>query len=602
MKSPSSNPLISTITYFYIPVIVVVGIVLSVLFTYVFHLPLISRVILFFTIFVGSIELLKDTLESLKRRSYALDYIALLAITVGIISGEYLVTSIIVLMLSGGTALEKYGTSKAKQSLSALADRIPNSVYLWEKNAIGKKIEIDKVVVGQEIVVRKGEVIPLDGILLSQSGLADESSLTGEPYFIDKLKGDLIRSGTVNVGDVIVVKVEKIASDSTYGKIIKMVEQAQAEKAPFIRLANKYSAAFTIVALLLAGGTYLFSHNLERVLAVLVIATPCPLILATPIALMGGMNAAAKKRIIFKRLASLEALARVTTVVFDKTGTITLGRPFVKNVILFDSTFTESRALHYAAAIERNSLHPLAKAIVESAQDAQDQVVATNIKEIVGSGIAGYVNGKKYELTKVKDYRGMAIQLTHGERQVAIFEFEDQVKEESRDVIQALQRLGLKLFIFTGDKLSTTQETVRRIGERITVRAELKPEEKKKGVEELKKAKEVVAMVGDGINDAPALSYADVGMVFSNEEHTAASEAADVVFLGGDFSAVLNSIGIGKRTISIAKQSIVAGIGVSTIGMVLAAFGFIPPVIGVLIQEGVDIAVIINALRASRSD
>ena len=194
----------------------------------------------------------------------------------------------------------------------------------------------------------------------------------------------------------------------------------------------------------------------------------------------------------------------------------------------------------------------------------------------------------------------MAIQLTEGTKQIAIFEFEDQVKEESKDVIQALQELGLKLYIFTGDKLSTATETVRRIGERITIRAELKPEEKKNGIEDLKRQHEVVAMVGDGINDAPALSYADVGMVFSNEEHTAASEAADVVFLGGDFSAVLNSIGIGKRTIWIAKQSIFAGIGISTIGMVLAAFGHIPPVVGVLIQEGVDIAVIINALRASR--
>ncbi len=600
MRSRLSKSLILVTSFFYVPLFVITGIVVAFVFQYILRLPLFANIILVFVIFIGSIDLIKDTYSALMRRSYALDYIALLAIMVGIISGEYLVTSIIVLMLSGGTTLEKYGTSKAKQSLSALADRIPNSVYLWDKDTVGMRVKIDEVKVGQEVVVRKGEVVPLDGVLVSQSALADESSLTGEPYYIDKLKGDTIRSGTVNVGDVIVVRVERIASESTYGKIIKMVEQAQLEKAPFIRMTNKYSAVFTVIALILAVGTYVFSQNLERVLAVLVIATPCPLILATPIALMGGMNAAAKKRIIFKRLSSLEVLARVTTVVFDKTGTITLGRPFVKNIIVFDPSFTQSQALCFAAAIERNSLHPLAKAIVKSAHNLSDSVVATEIKETVGSGISGHINAKKYELQKVKDYHGMAIQLTEGTKQIAIFEFEDQVKEESKDVIQALQELGLKLYIFTGDKLSTATETVRRIGERITIRAELKPEEKKNGIEDLKRQHEVVAMVGDGINDAPALSYADVGMVFSNEEHTAASEAADVVFLGGDFSAVLNSIGIGKRTIWIAKQSIFAGIGISTIGMVLAAFGHIPPVVGVLIQEGVDIAVIINALRASR--
>lgn len=600
MISRLPKSLVSLISFFYVPLFVIVGIAIALVFQYVLHFPLLANIMLVFVIFIGSIDLIKDTYSALVRRSYALDYIALLAITVGIVSGEYLVTSIIVLMLSGGTTLERYGTSKAKQSLSALADRIPNSVYLWEKDAIGTKVKIDEVKIGQEVVVRKGEVVPLDGVLVSQSGTTDESSLTGEPYYIDKLRGDTIRSGTVNVGDVIVVKVERIASESTYGKIIKMVEQAQVEKAPLIRMANKYSAAFTVITLFIAGGTYIFSQSLERVLAVLVIATPCPLILATPIALMGGMNAAAKKRIIFKRLSSLEVLARVSTVVFDKTGTITLGRPFVKNVIVFDSSFTQSQAICYAAAIERNSLHPLAKAIVEYAHNLKDSVVATEIKETVGSGISGHIHAKKYELQKVKDYHGMAIQLIEGTKQIAIFEFEDQVKEESKEVIQTLQKLGLKLYIFTGDKLSNATETVKRIGERITIRAELKPEEKKKGIEELKRQKEVVAMIGDGINDAPALSYADVGMVFSNEEHTAASEAADVVFLGGDFSAVLKSIEIGKRTIWIAKQSIFAGIGISIIGMVLAAFGYIPPVVGVLIQEGVDIAVIINALRASR--
>ncbi|OGG16953.1 cadmium-translocating P-type ATPase, partial [Candidatus Gottesmanbacteria bacterium RIFCSPHIGHO2_02_FULL_39_11] len=418
---------------------------------------------------------------------------------------------------------------------------------------------------------------------------------------IDKIKGDSLRSGTVNIGEIMVIQVTKTDKDSTYRKIIQMVQEAQIHKAPLIRLADRYSSFFTLITLFLAGSAYLLSHDFSRVLAVLVIATPCPLILATPIALVGGMNAAAKKRIILKKLSSIEVLSRVTTVIFDKTGTITLGRPFIKDIVIKDTSFTEDEVFAISASIERNSLHPLAKAILEEAK--KRKVIhhkVLNVKEKIGSGISATVSGNTYSLSKVKEYEGMAIQLLKNNTQIAIFEFEDKIKQESKEILRQLKSLGLKLYIFTGDKKTATQNVLEQLEERVTVRSEMTPQDKKEGIEILKNKHKITAMVGDGINDAPALAYADVGMVFSNEEHTAASEAADIVFLAGDFSAVTSVIAISKRTIHIAYESILFGIGLSTLGMIFAVFGFIPAVAGAFLQEAIDIAVIFNALRASK--
>ncbi len=314
--------------YFQIPLFVLLGIVIY-LFLSFLKITLLSNIVVFTIIFAGSYKLFENSIKSLLKKQFALDYVAILAIVVSLATGEYLVASIIALMIASGRTLEEYGVSQAKNSLTRLIDRIPNTVSVWQNGEVTRKENISKVKVGEEILMRNGEVIGLDGILVSENGLTDESSLTGEPYAIDKIKGDSIRSGTINIGNPIVVKVTKEASDSTYRKIIDMVKKAQGEKAPLVRLADKYSVFFTFLTLLIAGFAYLFDKNINSVLAVLVIATPCPLILATPIALMGGVNAAAKKRIIIKKLSSLEILSRIKAVIFDKTGSITRGLPKV---------------------------------------------------------------------------------------------------------------------------------------------------------------------------------------------------------------------------------------------------------------------------------
>jgi heavy metal translocating P-type ATPase len=555
-----------------------------------------------FATLLGSYRLFYETAASLLKKNFALDYIAILAIVVSLATQEYLVAVILALMISSGRTLEDYGVSQAKKSLTKLAERIPNEVFLWVNGKIGQKTKLEKVKIGQQILIRKGEVIGLDGILASVDGLTDESSLTGEPYSIEKIKGDVIRSGTVNIGQPIIVKVTKESGDSTYNKIVTMVKDAQDEKSPFVRLADSYSGVFTIVTLLITGFAYYASgFDLTRALSVLAIATPCPLIIATPIALLGGVNASSKKRIIVKKLAALEVLSRAQALIFDKTGTITLGKPRVSKFENLSKKYSDKEIWAISKSIERNSLHPLAKAIVLFARNNKAPALhAEKIEEKVGSGISGILNGKAYTLSKLPSKDGMMIGVFEKNEHLATFVFEDEIKAESKDIIKSLKQRGFQLFIFTGDKKAAADKVVKDLGGNIIIKAEAKPEDKQAGIAELKKQGIVTAMVGDGINDAPALALADVGMVFSNEEQTAASEAADMIFLDGDFSLVIDGLNIAKRTIKIAKQSIFVGIGISILGMAVASLGLIPPIWGAFLQEGIDVAVILNALRASR--
>lgn len=585
---------------FRIPLVIFIGLVVyGVLKLYSYSE--IAVVLMYFLVFLGTYEMVLDTLRSIFKRQFALDYIAILAIVVALISQQYLVAGILALMISSGSTLEAYGVAQAKKSLTQLIDRIPTDVVIWENEAPGRKEKLQNISIGDSIFVRKGEVIALDGEMLSETGETDESSLTGEPYFIEKTKGDVIRSGTINIGQPMVIRVTRTEEHSTYKKIIDMVKQAEEEKSPMVRLADKYSTMFTIITLSLGGFAYIMSgYSLDRVLAVLAIATPCPLIIATPIALLGGVNASAKKKIIVKKLSALEILSRIETLVFDKTGTITLGKPCVTKVNL-SRGYTLNTVLSIAEAIERNSLHPLAKAIVHKAREVDVHPhFAKNVQEIIGKGITGDVQNKSYMLSKLDEGNGMAIRLTAGKDELAVFHFEDAIKDSSKKIISQLKGMGLELHIFTGDKKESAEKVVSQLGESVNITAEMTPEQKQKGINDLKKQQRVIGMVGDGINDAPALALADVGMAFSNNEQTAASEAADIVFLGGDFSQVYDAWRIAKRTLVIAKQSIRWGIGLSILGMLLATFGYISPLLGAGLQEAIDVTVILNALRASR--
>ncbi len=587
------------------PIFVLVSIIVAVVFQFSFDQALIANIIWIAAVFIGAWRFLSDTITDILHGQFGLDYIALTAIVVAFVTGDYLVGAVIVFMLTTGEALEEYASLRAKQSLTSLIDRIPKNVtVLAQANPEADRSEkqIEQVQIGEYILVRRGEVIPLDGVLETATAQTDESSLTGEPFYIDKEQGDAIRSGTINVGDVMVVRVTTADSESTYRKIIRLVEGAQESKAPLVRLADRYSLIFTVVTAVISIGAYAMTQDMNIVLAVLVVATPCPLLIATPIALIGGMSASAKQKIILKNLASIEVLSRVNHIVFDKTGTITLGEPAVTRVELRDTPLTEMEILGIASSIEHNSLHPIAKAIVMHAKQVNAPAVhASDIQEVIGQGISGVVDGVRYTLAKYDDSNHFVIAVKKDDAVIALLEMEDQVKQGSKKQMQQLVDSGFTIEMLTGDKKTVAEQIAATIGVPMTVHAECSPAQKLERISALQAEGKIVAMIGDGINDAPALAAANVGIVFSNEENTAASEAADIVLLGGELTQVLAVFHIAKRSIRIALQSIWVGIGLSVLCMLAAAGGFIPPVIGAMLQEGIDIIVIINALRATRA-
>ena len=565
-----------------------------------FDLSQIANYLIILTIVIGSAQLMQDTYRSIMNREFALDYLAIIAILVGVISWEYIVAAVIVLMMAGGNALEKYGIAQAKQSLTWLIDRIPNTVTVIHEGSCTPTAR-ESVMIGSDILIKKGEVVPLDGILTSANASIDESSVTGEPYPQDHVQGNIITSGTVNIGETIVITVTRLDADSTYNQIIQLVASAQEDKSPFIRLADRYSVIFTIIALSIAWFAYRLHRDINYVLAVLVIATPCPLILATPIALMWGMSSAARKLIIVKNLTAIEALSRVDALVFDKTGTITLGKPEFVDIEIYDTTLDHDTILALAGSIENNSVHPFAKAIVQYMKDQKiTPVITTNIREVVWHSIAGDYQWHSYRLGKVDNDVGMSIGMRKDDVLAAKFILEDRIKSDSVDAIRGLIHDKLQVSVYTGDNAQAANQIVSQIDPMIQVVADCTPQDKQAGIAQLHEQWRVVAMVWDGINDAPALALADVGMVFSNNEQTATTEAADVVFLNGNFRNVVDVLHISSQAVLIAKQAIWFGIGLSTVGMIAASLWYIQPIVWAGLQEVIDVVAILYALKASR--
>jgi heavy metal translocating P-type ATPase len=562
--------------------------------------PSIAQIILLLVVAIGSFDLVKQTWQSLRAGRFALDYIALTAIVTGVIAGELFVSAVICLMLAGGNELENYAKNKAAHSLKALINRIPTTVRLWVNNAVGPETQVKTLIIDQTILIRRGEVLPVDGVLVSEHATLDEASITGEAHPIEKVKNDPLTSGTVNTGDELVMRVTKTGNESTYHKIIALVTEAQSHKSPLIRLADRYSGFFTLITLALAGGAWLFTGSIDRALAVLVMATPCPLILAAPIALLGGMNALAKRGSIVKNLGSLEQLARATDIVFDKTGTLTEGELQVNSVKSLKAEFTESEILSMAAAIEQSSLHPIAKAIVAAAQAKNLTLPETsNTVEKVGSGIEAQIKDVTYSLSGTS-HQHDSITLSADSVAIGEIELSDHPKAGSAKALKGLLDNGLKLHLLSGDNQTRVDELMHTLGVSFTAKASMSPAQKNEYITSLQKQHALVAMIGDGINDAPAVAQADVGIVFSHDEESASSNAADVVLINNNFSAVTDLMRLSKTTFGIALQSIWIGMGLSLIGMGFASVGLIPPLMGALAQEAIDVLVILNALRTSR--
>jgi len=555
-----------------------------------------------FAMILGGYQLVYDMAQSILKRQFVLDYIAFAAMLTAALMGEWLVGSIIALMLSTGEQLEAYGEQKAKGALSHLLSRIPHQVTVRTDTTTTVRMPLDAVEDGMILVIKKGEMIPVDGALLEGQALIDEASVTGEAMPVERQAGGLLRAGTVNVGETILMQASSSFQTSSYAHLVHLVAESQEQKAPLVRLADQYSTAFTGITFLLCLVTYFATGDMVRVLAVLVLATPCPLIIAAPIAFIGGINAAAKKRIIAKHPASLEVLARISDLVVDKTGTITLGVPTLVRTEVLHTLLPAKVGLRIAASLEQFSLHPFAKALLAANGDGAVLLAPTDIHEEIGAGIEGTFNEMRYRVQKTPSSH-MAVDLCRVDEKGTLpllrFHFEDTMKSTSKSTLGHLFHHKVHMHMLTGDKEATAKHVAADVGIPLNIVSETTPEMKRTYLRELKASGHTVGMVGDGINDAPALAEADVSLAFSPEEQTAATDASDIVLLGSGMNMLADAYHIARRTVRVAKQAMLWGIGLSIAGMLGAALGHIPPLYGSLLQESIDVGVILYALRAS---
>lgn len=552
-----------------------------------------------------------DMIKNLIGGQWGIDALAIMAIIATVAVGEYWASLVICLMLSGGEALEDYAEGRARRELRSLLDRSPQSAHRIINDAGEiEDIPVSDVAIGDRLLVRPSEVVPVDGVLESDAATFDESSLTGESLPVERVQGDALLSGSLNGMTAVVIVASALAQDSQYQRIVALVADAADSKAPLVRLADRYAVPFTAVSLLIAGLAWLFSGDPVRFAEVLVVATPCPLLIAAPVAFMGGMSRASRYGIIVKGGGTLEQLSRARTVAFDKTGTLTYGNPTVVD-IRPTGEFSEDELFTLVASAETYSSHVLATAIVDDARERGLTLMsAVNAREEATNGVVAVIDGRtvvvgKFRFVKENAPDAHVALIESGEMSVYVavdgrfagaIVLRDRMRGNAAATVSALSALGVRRFLMlTGDATDTAQHVAAGIG--ITeVHAELLPEDK---VDVLKSIQErPVVMVGDGVNDAPVLAVADVGIAMGARGSTAASESADVVIVLDDISKTADAMAIGKRTMRVALQSIWLGIALSFGLMLLGAFGFLPAIIGAAMQEVVDLATILNALRA----
>jgi heavy metal translocating P-type ATPase len=536
--------------------------------------------------------------------------------TAALALGEPLAGAVVALMYSGGNILEDIAVARAEHDLRALVDRAPRMAHRRLNDRI-EDVPVADVAVGDELLVRAGEVVPVDGIVASHSASVDESALTGEPIPVTRLKGAGVYSGSVNVGQSFELTASSIAGESTYAGIVRLVTAAQTAKAPFVRLADRYALVFLPVTLTVASAAWLISGDLIRSLAVLVAATPCPLILAAPVAFIGGVARAARRGILVKGGGPLEALARADTVVFDKTGTLTIGGARLLSIEVAPGEKADE-VLAVAASLEQCSNHVLASAIVQAARDrAVPLKMPQQVHESVGTGLHGSIDGKtvsagapdmifarqsvpswaRRAMLRASWRSALVVFVTREQKPIGVLVLADELRPETPHAIRLLREAGVnRIVMLTGDRAAAAQ-TIGAALDLDAVLADRVPSDKVDAVRVEQRLNPTV-MVGDGVNDAPALACADVGIAMGARGASASSEAADVVILADRLDRVAEAISIAQRARRIALQSILIGMALSILAMLAAMLGLLAPVPAAIFQELIDVAVILNALRA----
>jgi heavy metal translocating P-type ATPase len=558
--------------------------------------------------------LLFEIITSLREGEFGLDIVAALSMTASLVFGQQLAAIIVALMYAGGQNLEAFAERRARREMTALLEKAPRTAMRHLDGAL-EEVPIESIHVGDKLLIRRGDVVPVDGTVASGLAVLDQSALTGEPLPVQRTIGQSTMSGSTNVGEAFDLSAARLAADSTYAGVLRLVEAAQRSKAPISRLADRYAIGFLGVTLILAAGAWIITGNPIRAVAVLVVATPCPLILAVPVAIVAGVSRAAAQGILVKGGRALETLAQVRSFVVDKTGTLTDGRArIVATQVLGAANAVE--ALRLAASVDQASKHALAQAIVAEARERGLHLdTPTEIAESPGEGIEGVVSGHKvlvggmrFVLSKTHSPRpkDLSAPTKEGAAIVAIgidgclaavLVLADTIRPQVGNLLTKLRSLGVeRIVLATGDR----PEVARAIADGLnidSIRSELTPDQKVMVVLSERK-NGVVLMVGDGVNDAPALAAADVGVAMGARGAAAAAEAADVVLLVDSIDRLAPALEIAQRSMFIALESVYIGIGLSVIGMIAAAFGFLAPVEGALAQEAIDVAVILNALRA----
>jgi heavy metal translocating P-type ATPase len=550
-------------------------------------------------------------IEDVRSGKYGIDILAATAIVTSVLLHQYWAALVVVLMLTGGESLEDYAEHRARTELDALLKRAPQKAHVIRK---GKTVDVrvSELHAGDKIVIKPGELVPVDAIILEGMASFDESSLTGESLPQSRGANEQILSGSINMDGAITAKATASAADSQYQQIIKLVKSAASSESPFVRLADRYSVPFTVASFAVAGAVWVVSGQAIRFLEVIVVATPCPLLLAAPIALISGMARASKYGVIVKTGSALERLAEAETIAFDKTGTLTRGELVVDKVEVFN-TFKRDEVLALAAGLEQSSNHVVAHAIVAAAVASKLKLTkAKHVQELSGRGLKANLKGQevlvgRFSLleehgvsvpAKFKRDRlvGTAAYIAVGGELAGVITFTDELRPETAATLAGLRKLGLSnMLMLTGDNEATAKTIAKQLGIS-EYRAEALPGDKLHALDAIKDRP--LVFVGDGVNDAPSLTAADVGIALGARGSTAASESADMVIMTDDLSRVVAAYHLAKRTFQIARQSILVGIGLSFVLMAIFATGHFPPLAGAILQELVDVVVIFNALRA----
>ena len=592
-----------------IAIVTIAGIFVHLILRHLLSVPeAVRQMPLIAVLTVGGVPLVLPLTRKLLARDFGADHLAGISIITSVILGEYLVGAIVILMLSGGTALEQFASRRASSVLDALARRMPQVAHRKTEDNLSD-VSLGDIIIGDTLVVFPHEICPVDGVVVEGQGKMNEAYLTGEPFEIEKTPGSEVLSGAVNGDAALHIRAEKLAVDSRYARIMKVMQDAEQRRPRIRRLGDKLGSWYTPVALSLAGISWAMTGESHRFLAVLVVATPCPLLIAIPVAVIGAVSLSARRGIIIKNPAVLEQIDRCRTLIFDKTGTLTYGKPSVSEILCAPG-FTRDEVLQATASLERYSKHPLAQAIREAAQKANLPVeTVSEISERPGEGLRGTVGQHKVWITSRSKIPGREIELppvTSGLEclvffdgtYAATFRFHDLPRPDSHTFIKHLRprHAVSRVLIVSGDR----DQAVRQLAEQVGIRDvhSAKSPEDKVAIVRSETNQAQTLFLGDGINDAPAMQAATVGVAFGTHNDIT-SEAADAVILETSLGRVDELIHIARRMRRIALQSAIGGMALSMLGMAGAALGYLPPIGGAVAQEMIDLVAVLNAVRVA---